>query len=146
MGITLNAGKLKNFKGVSRFRGALLKELQEATKDAVNAVQNKAKQEIAKGAPRSGRLRKAKKRKGRITRSSARGEYPKADTGTLGRSIMARVSGLNGQVGSHLKYAEILESDKLDRRHITRAAEEMEPFIQNLARQAIRNSARKARK
>ena len=146
MSIKFDASKLKNFKGVSNFRGQLLRELQEATKDAVNAVQNKTKQEIAKGAPRSGRLRKAKKRGSRRTRSSAKGEYPKADTGTLGRSIMARVSGLNGQVGSHLKYAEILESDKLDRKHVTRAAKELEPFIINLARQAVRNSARKARR
>lgn len=146
MSIKFNASKLKNFRGVSRFRGKLLKELESATADAANAVQNRTKQEIAKGAPRSGRLRRARKAKGRTDRASARGEYPKGDTGTLGRSIMARVSGLNAQVGSHLKYAEILESDKLDRKHVTRAAMEMEPFIRDLARQAVRNSARKARR
>jgi hypothetical protein len=144
MSITLNPRELKAFRGIDVFRGKLVKELAEAARDAVNAVQNRAKEQIAKGPPRTGNPRPRRGRKAPSV-ASRKGEYPKADTGTLGRSIMARYSAgaLEGTVGSHLQYAEELEKPRLDRRHISRANEEMGPFIANLARQAIRNSARK---
>jgi hypothetical protein len=159
MSLSFNSGELNEFKGVKIFRGKLLKELSSATADAVNAVQNRAKEQIAKGPTRTGRTRS---RRGRSAPSvaSRKGEYPKGDTGTLGRSIMARYQPgtLHGTVGSHLKYSEILEGNDAEgktadqigppwknREHISRAGYEMRPFIQNLARQAMRNSARKAR-
>ncbi len=65
--IKLNSSELKKFAGLRNFDKFLKHEMIEATKDAGQAVQNKTKQEIRKGSPRSGRTRR------RGGRSSARG-------------------------------------------------------------------------
>jgi hypothetical protein len=74
---------------------------------AVNIAEG-AKEEIQRGAPRTGRL--YRKVSGRLHRASAPGEYPASDTGQLVNSIHAiKVSGLAVRVGSMAKHGKWLE-------------------------------------
>jgi len=145
--IILDIGNLIDFRGVKLFRRQLNIELRKANREGANEIVDFARDMIKNGPRRSGVLRRnvAKGSKRRI-RSSARGEWPKERTGRLRRSIkrIFKSGQLESEIGSNLDYAEILESPKLDREHITRAAREKEPFFQKLAERAVRRAAKKA--
>ena len=73
------------------------------------AVRSTSVRNIQKGTPRTGKVRKG--RIGRGTRSSARGEYPKSNTGRLAKSLIAiRTGPLQVSVGStFIRYGPFLE-------------------------------------
>ena len=145
--IILDVGELLDFRKFRLIRRELNIEMRKANREGVNAIAKFAKDMIQHGPRRTGTLRRTvgKGRKRRI-RSSARGEWPKERTGDLRRSIkrIFKAGQLESEIGSNLDYAEILESPKLDREHITRAAREKEPFFQKLAERAVRRAAKKA--
>lgn len=144
--IILDVGELIDFRKVKLFRRELNIEMRKANREGANEIVRFARDMIKNGPRRTGVLRRTveKGRKRRI-RSSARGEWPKERTGDLRRSIkLIRKSGLSAEIGSNLDYAEILESPKLDREHITRAGREKEPFFQKLAERAVRRAIRRA--
>jgi len=79
--------------------------------------------------PRGGRV---------VTNRSKPGEFPKADTGLLLKSIFSQVvesprGRIDGQVGSGLDYAFYLEfSKKLDRSYLRKTLEENREIIQQI--------------
>ena len=74
------------------------------------AVRSTAIRNIQKGTARTGKFRKSTKT-GRRRRSSARGEYPKSDSGRLAQSLIVVKTAPNViEVGStFIKYAKFLE-------------------------------------
>ena len=142
MSISVELSQLKGFRGIESYQRILHDELASATGDAALRVQSRTKLQIRGGPARSGRNRTLKgKKRGR---ASARGQYPKALTNDLKRSILANHSTgkLSAKVGSNLLYAKILED--IDRKHVTRAADELEDTIFKLAEKATITAARRA--
>ena len=143
--IIIDVGELIDFRKVRLFRRELNVEMRKASRKGADVVAKFTRDMIKGGPRRTGNLRKLTKGQKRRRRASARGEWPKELSGDLRRSIrVIRGSGLSSEVGSNLDYAGILESEELDREHITRAAREKEGVFQKLAERAVRVALRRA--
>ena len=141
----LDIGELIDFRKVRLFRRQLNVEMRKASREGADVVAKFVRDMIQRGPRRTGKLRALTKGQKRRRRASARGEWPKELSGDLRRSIrVMRGTGLTSEIGSNLPYAGILESEELDREHITRAAREKEPHFQKLAQRAMRRAIRRA--
>ncbi len=143
--IIIDVGQLIDFRKVRQFRRFLNVEMRIASRDGADMVAKFTRDMIQRGPRRTGKLRKLTRGQKRRRRASARGEWPKELSGDLRRSIrVMRGTGLTSEVGSNLDYAAILESEELDREHITRAGREKGPEFEKLAQRSVRRALRKA--
>lgn len=114
--------------------------MKERVKLATHFLKNKVVSNISTPVGKAGRSRNSKGRftKARVTERSKPGEFPRADTTQLMKSIFEEVIERNkmvvdGYVGTPLDYGAILEvSSKLNRSFIKRTMQEQQNTIKRI--------------